>query len=399
MTRPVLKTEICERLGIEYPILLAGMGSRGKATPPALVAAVSEAGGLGVVGGSGLPPEVLRHQIREARKLTDRPIGVDLILPGKVAADAGLTRSEVRQKLRAQFPDQVSFVEGLMAKHGLEPAPIEDEFVVANTSGEDGGTPGNTNRNMIQQQVDVIMEEDVQLFAAGLGDPGWVVPLAKARDMQVIGLAGSPRNAVRQMEAGVDIIVAQGHEAGGHTGKIANFPLIPQVVDAVAPAPVIDAVDLPVIAAGGIVDGRGIAAAFALGAVGVWVGTAFLASEECEIDDDNKRQIVEGRSQDFEVRHIYTGKTMRSFKNPVIEAWDDAGLDTLPVPYQKILMDDLNGAAAAAGRFDLHSNPSGQGAGMIREVRPAARIMEDLVEGAIETLTEMRGNTIVEASA
>ena len=238
MTRPVLKTEICERLGIEYPILLAGMGSRGKATPPALVAAVSEAGGLGVVGGSGLPPEVLRHQIREARKLTDRPIGVDLILPGKVAADAGLTRSEVRQKLRAQFPDQVSFVEGLMAKHGLEPAPIEDEFVVANTSGEDGGTPGNTNRNMIQQQVDVIMEEDVQLFAAGLGDPGWVVPLAKARDMQVIGLAGSPRNAVRQMEAGVDIIVAQGHEAGGHTGKIANFPLIPQVVDAVAPAPV-----------------------------------------------------------------------------------------------------------------------------------------------------------------
>ena len=389
MVRSVLKTAICERLGIEYPIVLAGMGARGKATPPALVAAVSEAGGLGVVGGSGLPPEVLRTQIRETRKLTDRPIGVDLILPGKVAQDAGLTRSAVRQKLRAQSPEQVAFVEGLLEKHGLEPAPVEDEFVVADTSGEGGSTPGNSNRNMIQQQVDVIMEEDVQLFAAGLGDPAWVVPLAKARGMQVIGLAGSPRNAVRQREAGVDIIVAQGHEAGGHTGKIANFPLIPQVVDAVAP--------MPVLAAGGIADGRGIAAAIALGAVGVWVGTAFLASEECAIHADNKQQLVDGRSQDFEVRHVYTGKTMRSFRNLVIEGWDDAGLATLPVPYQKILMDDFDAAAEAAGRYDLHSNPAGQGAGSIREVRPAASIMEDLVEGTIETLARMQDRANVEA--
>ena len=390
MARAVLKTAICEQLGIEYPILLAGMGARGKATPPALVAAVSEAGGLGIIGGSGLPPEVLREAIRETRKLTGRPVGVDLILPGKVANDAGLTRSAVRQKMRVQFPEQVDFVESLMDKHGLAPAPVEDEFVVADTSGPGGSTPGNTNRNMIQLQVDVIMEEDVQLFAAGLGDPSWIVPLAKAREMQVIGLAGSPRNALRQKQAGVDIIVAQGHEAGGHTGKIANFPLIPQVADAVAP--------LPVIAAGGIADGRGIAAAFALGALGVWVGTAFLASEECAIHADNKQQLVDGRSKDFEVRHVYTGKTMRSFKNLIIEGWDDAGLATLPVPYQKILMDDFDAAAAAAGRFDLHGNPGGQGAGMITEVRPAAAIMADLVAGAIDTLARMRERATVEAA-
>ncbi|MCB1742478.1 MAG: nitronate monooxygenase [Gammaproteobacteria bacterium] len=381
MARPKLRTALCDRLGIEYPIVLAGMGSRGRATPPALVAAVSEAGGLGVVGGSGLPPEALREQIRETRKLTARPIGVDLILPGKVAADAGLTRSEVRRNLRERFPEQVAFVEALMQRHGLQPAPIEDEFVVANTSGSDGGTPGATNRNMIQQQVDVIMEEDVQVFAAGLGDPAWVVPLARARGMQVIGLAGSARNALRQKQVGVDIIVAQGHEAGGHTGRIASFPLIPQVVDAVAPT--------PVLAAGGIVDGRGVAAALALGAQGVWIGTAFLASSECAISDEHKRQIVEGRSQDFEVRTIYTGKTMRSFKNAVIDAWDEAGLATLPVPYQKILMDDLNAAAAAQNRYDLHSNPAGQGAGLIDRLRPAAEIMQDLVAGTLAALNGM----------
>ena len=109
------------------------------------------------------------------------------------------------------------------------------------------------------------------MFAAGLGDPSWVVPMARDKGMTVMGLVGSPRNAMRQIEAGVDIVVAQGYEAGGHTGKIANFPLIPQVVDAVAPR--------PVVAAGGIADGRGVAAALSLGAVGAWVGTAFLVSK------------------------------------------------------------------------------------------------------------------------
>lgn len=378
MARPVFRTALCDLLGIEYPILLAGMGSRGKATPPALVAAVSEAGGLGVIGGSGLTPDELRDAIRETRALTDKPVGVDLILPGRVAADAGPTRSAVRAQLRERFPEHVAFVRGLMDRFGLKPVEVENEFVVANTSGSDGGTPGQSNRNAIQQQVDVIMEEDVQVFAAGLGDPSWVVPMARERDMLTMGLAGSPRNAERQKAAGVDIVVAQGYEAGGHTGRIANFPLIPQVVDAVAP--------MPVVAGGGISDGRGIAAALSLGASGVWIGTAFLVAAECAIHDDNKRQIVEGRSQEFEIRRIYTGKTMRSFRNPAVEAWDEAGLDPLPMPYQKIMMDDFNASAAAAGRYDLHSNPSGQGAGMLKAVRPAAEIFEELVTGAIAAL-------------
>ena len=378
---PVFRTRLCDLLGIEYPIVLAGMGSRGKATPPALVAAVSNAGGLGVIGGSGLEPEQLRDAIRQTRALTDKPIGVDLILPGNIPRDTPLTRSEVRRQIEERYPKHAAFVRNIMTEHGFGPHPVENEFVVANTTGADGSTPGSTNRNMLQQQVDVIMSEDVQVFAAGLGDPSWVTPLAHARGMIMMGLAGSPRNAERQKQAGVDIVVAQGYEAGGHTGWIATLPLIPQVVDAVAP--------MPVLAAGGIINGRGVAGALSLGAAGVWVGTAFLASEECDIHDEHKRQIAEGRSQDFDIRKVYTGKTMRSFKNAAIKAWDDSGLDTLPMPYQKILMDDFNSAAAAADRYDLHSNPAGQGAGGITAIRPAAAIMEDLVTGALAALDDV----------
>ena len=382
MKGPVFRTSLCEMLKIEYPILLAGMGSRGLATPPELVAAVSEAGGMGVVGGSGLTPDDLRSQIRETRKLTDKPIGVDLILPAKVAVGAGNTRSEVRTQLKTNFPQQVAFVEKLMAQHGLEQTELDNEFVVANTSGDRGEPPGSNQRNMIQQQVDVIMEEDVQMFAAGLGDPSWVVPMAREKGITVMGLVGSPRNAIRQVEAGVDIVVAQGYEAGGHTGKIANFPLIPQVVDAVAPR--------PVVAAGGIADGRGVAAALSLGAVGAWVGTAFLVSEECAIHDTHKRQIVDGESRDFEISRTYTGKTARMFRNEIVKAWTDADLDPLPMPYQKILMDDFNAAARAAGRLEVHSNPAGQAAGLLDEVRPAADIMRDLISGSVEALESIR---------
>jgi len=364
MARPVLRTKLCDILGIEYPILLAGMGSRGKATPARLVAAVSEAGGMGVIGGSGLPAEELQGVIREVRKMTDKPIGVDLILPAKLAQGAGVTRTEVRRQLNAKFPEHVAFVRKLMEEYGLPDVYVDNEAVIS--------------VNLIENQVRVIMEEDVQVFAAGLGDPSWVAPQAHAKGMTVMGLVGSPRNAARQKAAGVDMVIAQGHEAGGHTGRIANFPLIPQVVDAVRPT--------PVLAAGGIADGRGVAAALALGAVGAWVGTAFLVAEECDIGPIKQQAILDGRSEDFDVRRVYTGKTMRGAKTPVIEAWDASGLEPLPMPYQKIMMDDFNEAAVRAGRDDLISNPVGQIGGMLGERRPAAKIMADLVEGTIETL-------------
>ena len=189
-------------------------------------------------------------------------------------------------------------------------------------------------------------------------------------------------NAERQVKAGVDIVVAQGYEAGGHTGRIANFALIPQVVDAVSP--------VPVIAAGAISDGRGIAAALTLGAVGVWIGTAFLVADECQIADAMKDQIINGRAQDFDIQRIYTGKTMRCYRNALVEAWDKSGLEPLPMPYQKILADDFNESVAKAGRWDLHSNPAGQGAGMLKARKPARQIFEEFVEGTLRALKDVQ---------
>jgi nitronate monooxygenase len=374
MSRPILKTALSDRLGIEYPIILAGMGSRGAATPAELVAAVSEAGGLGVIGGSGLPAEELRSVIRKVRTLTKKPIGVDLLLPAKLA-EAPPTRTAVRLELQQKFPEHYRFMRSMMEKYALPDVIVENDMVVSAATGKGGKT-------LHEEQVDVVLGEDVQVFAAGLGDPSWVVPMARKKGVTVMGLAGNLRNALRQVKAGVDMIVTQGYEAGGHTGSIANFPLIPQVVDAARP--------IPVVAAGGIADGRGVAAALALGAIGVWVGTAFLVSEECAIPDMSKDQILRGSSEDFAISKIYTGKTMRTYKNEVIEAWSQSGLAPLPMPYQKILMDDFNEAAAAAGRWDLRSNPGGQIAGMVKARRPAKEIFDELVVGTIASLRDMQ---------
>lgn len=367
MARPMLRTSLCDRLDIAYPIILAGMGSGGQATPPRLVAAVSEAGGLGVLGCSNLDPAEIRRRIREVRSLTDRPFGVDLLLPASLA-QAETTRSAVRRHLEREFPQHVAFMRSLLREFDLPEAAVADEIVIS--------------PRLIQDQVRVMLDEQVPVFAAGLGDPSWVVPQAHAQGMQVIGLVGNVRNAMRQVQAGVDVIVAQGHEAGGHTGRIANFPLIPQVVDAVKPT--------PVVAAGGIADGRGIAAALALGAVGVWVGTAFLVAEECDIPEVNKTQILRGRSEDFVVSRSYTGKTARNYRNPVIEAWEQADLQPLPMPYQRVLMEDFMEAARQAGRLDLLSNPAGQIGGLLTERRPAAQIMAELVQGSVEVLQNLQ---------
>jgi len=363
MSRPVLRTSLCDFLGIEYPIVLAGMGGRGLATPPRLVAAVSNAGGLGVLGGSGLDPEEIRRRIREVRALTDRPFGVDLLLPASLT-EVETTRSAVRRQLEREYPRHVAFVRELMGRFDLPPAAVEDEIVISAA--------------FIRAQVQVVLDERVAVFAAGLGDPAWVVPLARKQGMKTIGLAGAVRNAVRHARVGVDVVVAQGHEAGGHTGKIANFPLIPQVVDAVRPT--------PVVAAGGIADGRGVAAALALGAVGVWIGTAFLVADECEIPDKNKERILLAASEDFVVSRSFTGKTARSCRNPIVEAWEESGLTPLPMPLQGILMGDLLEAARRAGRDELLHNPSGQVGGMLTERKPAARIMTELVRETIEVL-------------
>ena len=373
MSRPVLKTSICDFFEIEYPICLAGMG--GRWTPPELVAAVSNAGGLGVMGGSGIQVDELRKRIRRVRELTDKPFGVDLLLPvvtGSVereAADEAGRRETEYEAVRRQYPRHAEFVDSLMAEFGIEKADPPEPPALAGIA-------------LAREQVDMILEEDVDVFAAALGDPGWMVPQAHEKGVKVMGLAGSVRNAQRQAAAGVDVIVAQGTEAGGHTGRVATMPLVPQVADAVSPR--------PVVAAGGIANGRGIAAALALGAEGVWMGTAFLAAKECGIYASQQQSIINGRSEDFIISRSYTGKTARQYQGPVVRAWEASGLDMLPMPLQGTLMSGFNQSAEKAGRHDLIFNPAGQVAGMVNEARPAAEIMEDLVDETLAVLERVK---------
>lgn len=320
----MLRTCFCELVGIDYPLAQAGMGLVARAD---LAAAVSAAGGLGMIGGAGMAPEELRAEIRRVREQTGRPFGVDLLLASVPATD---------------------------------------------------GTERYTTQ--VQEAAAVVVEERVPVFAAGLGNPGPLVPQIHAYGGVVLALVGNVKAARRVAAAGVDVVVAQGHEAGGHTGRIGTLALVPQVVDAVAPT--------PVAAAGGIADGRGLAAALALGAHGVWCGTVFLATHEANLYDWQKQRIVGATEEDTIVTRLYSGKTMRNITNPLAQAWEASGLKALPMGLQGLLIADLVAGARQSGKDELLMNAAGQAAGMISHLRSAAEVVEEMVAGAVRVLTE-----------
>jgi NAD(P)H-dependent flavin oxidoreductase YrpB (nitropropane dioxygenase family) len=368
-----LRTPLCDLLGIEVPIIQAGMGwdKEGMTTPPALVAAVSNAGGLGCIGGSSIRPEVIRERIRAVRRLTDRPFGVDITLP-KMEDVRIPDPDEVRKEIEEKYPEHAKFTDGLLVNLGLQAQPPDRKSWVK--------TPAAT-----REQLKVILEEKVPMLIIGLGDTAEVVPLAHERGIKVMALAGAVKHALSHARKGTDVIIAQGYEAGGHTGSIGNFPLIPQIVDAVKPK--------PVVAAGGISDGRGVAAALALGAVGVWCGTAFLVSQECGIHPAYKEQILNSSSEDF-VRTAFTsGHYARHYRSEVIKAWMNSGLEAMPTPYQGNAMDEIRRAAEAADRVNLLQVPGGQVAGMLtaeKSARPAQEIVARMVDEAAIILNNMR---------
>lgn len=368
-----LHTPLCDLLGINVPIMQAGMGwdKGGLTTVPELVAAVSDAGGLGCIGGSPLRPEIIRERIRAVRKLTDRPFGVDITLP-KMEDVRIPEPDEVCKEIAEKYPRHASFMSELIPKLGLIPQPPDRKSWVK--------TPAAT-----REQLRVILEEKAPILIIGLGDTAEVVPLAHERGIKVMALAGAVKHALSHARKGADVIIAQGYEAGGHTGTIANFPLIPQIVDAVKPK--------LVAAAGGICDGRGVAAALALGAVGVWCGTAFLVSDECGIHAAYKSQLLNGSSEDF-VRTAYTsGHYARHYRGEVIKAWMGSGLEAMPTPFQGATMDEIRRAAEAANRTELLHVPGGQGAGMLsqdRSAKPAKVILERMVDEAVQILNNIR---------
>ncbi len=368
--RNVLRTRLCEVLQIEYPLLLAGMGN---SSGPHLAAAVSNAGGLGMLGATLLGPDEIRAFIRQTRELTDKPFGVDILMPE--AVPQGGSPEELRRLLPQEH---VAFIEKLKKQFNTPAAkgrqfPLTLEFA--------------------RSQFQVVLEEKVPVFAAGLGSPEWVIPEAHAHGIKVISLVGNVRNARRVQERGADIIVAQGHEAGGHTGRIATMALVPPVVDAVNP--------LPVVAAGGIGDGRGIAAALALGAAGVWLGTAFLATREAFVDhvaigyldkatvEHYQRRILEATEEDARVYRIFTGKTGRALRSKFTDIWEKSGMSTLPMPLQWTLVTDFQRGMMEAGDPDFQQLWAGQIAGMIKQIRGAEELVAELVDGTIRVLKKV----------
>jgi NAD(P)H-dependent flavin oxidoreductase YrpB (nitropropane dioxygenase family) len=361
-------------LDIEYPILSAGMGPSliGEKTgaPVELVVAVSEAGGLGVLGGAGFTVEELRECIREIRKLTDRPFGVDVLLPAAIVA-AGDAPAESANEVR--LADALGM---LPAGHRDWLKKIQDELGMPDSEAVMNSGATTTRPHAA---VEMCIEERVPLFCAGLGSPGFMVEAAHGVGMKVLGIAGNSKNAGRIAQSGADLVVAQGHEAGGHTGRVGSLALWPQAIDAASPT--------PVLAAGGIGDGRGVAAALALGCVGVWVGTRFLASEEGGALDIQKQAIVNASDEDTRRSTIYTGKTSRATYNRFHDLWEESGLEPLQFPVQVVFASAIVDMFNRAGNVDYVGPFAGQVSGLIREIKPAAQILEDMVEEAADILT------------
>ncbi len=374
MGRRVLHTSLCDMLDIEYPILSAGMGpntlSEQVGAPVDLVVAVSEAGGMGVLGASGYSIDELREAIQEIRSRTDKPFGVDILLPKNIADMAGMGlegASEVPlSQLLATLPQPyLDFVAKLRSDLDLP----EVEVIVK----------VDTTTLRPKEAVQVCIDEKIPLFCAGLGNPGWMVEEAHANGVKVLAITGNSKNAARMATGGIDLLVAQGGEAGGHTGRVGTMALIPPCIDAAYP--------VPVLAAGGIGDGRGVAAALAMGCPGVWVGTRFLATDEGGAQDAIKRHIVEATDESTCISTMFTGKTLRAIRSKFHEAWEESGLTALPFPLQIFISSALFGSFIEANKDEYIGGFAGQASGMIHEIKPAGEVLLDMVEQAADILT------------
>lgn len=307
-----LRTRLTELLGIEHPVIQGGMAWTATAE---LAAAVSNAGGLGVIGAGHMPTELLREQVRLAKELTGRPFGVNLML---------LT-------------------------------PHIDELVA------------------------MVLEEDVRVVTTGAGNPGPYMTSFKERGIKVLPIVPSVALAKRLESIGADAIIGEGMEAGGHIGELTTMVLTPQLVDAVS---------VPVVAAGGVADGRGMTAAFALGAEGVQVGTRFMCASECTIHPDVKARIVKARDRDTIVTGYSTGHPVRVIKNKLAKTIAELDRANRPEDIEELGSGKL-ALCMREGDLQMGSLMAGQACAMVDKVQPAAEIITEMIAEACERMADL----------
>jgi NAD(P)H-dependent flavin oxidoreductase YrpB (nitropropane dioxygenase family) len=368
-----MRTRVAELLGVEFPIC-AFSHCRD------VVAAVTNAGGFGILGAVAHSPARLENELTWIEEQTGgKPYGVDLLLPPKYvgAEQGGIDAGQVRELLPEEHR---AFLDDLLARYGITVSP-EDR---ARRRSSGGGL--NISPKGYEPLLDVAFTHDIRLVASALGPPpSDLVDRAHDHDVLVAALAGTTQHARRHAAAGVDLIVAQGTEAGGHTGEVATMVLVPEVVDAVDP--------VPVLAAGGIARGRQIAAALALGAEGVWCGSVWLTTEEAETPPVVKDKFLAASSSDTVRSRSMTGKPARMLRTAWTDEWERPDSpDPLGMPLQTALINDsqlrINQAAGHPGARarELATYFVGQVVGSLDRVRPTRSVVLDMVEEFIDTI-------------
>ena len=378
-----MRTVVCDLLGIEFPIF-AFSHCRD------VVAAVSRAGGMGVLGAVAYSPEDLEVALSWLDEhVGDRPYGVDVIVPAKYIGDAagGLRSSEVGDLIPEAHR---AFVDDILERYGVADLPAAEAVALAEgqlSFSDDRPMPFSSQS--AQGLLDVVWKHPkVKLIANALGPaPDYLVQEAHERGLIVAGLVGKVEHARRQKDAGVDLVIAQGSEAGGHTGEIGTMVLVPQIVDAVAP--------LPVLAAGGIADGRQVAASLALGAAGVWCGSVWLTTDEAETHPVVKEKFLAATSADTIRSRSKTGKPARQLRSAWTDEWDRPDTpDPLSMPLQSALVARAEAriarsAASSDGARQLINYFVGQAVGQMNTAKPAAQVVMDMVEEYIGAATRL----------
>ena len=361
-------TPLCDLLGIAYPIIQSGMGS---VAGPDLAAEVSRAGGLGVIGGLNQPPDELRRRIRFVRERTDRPFGLNLWL-----------HAEVREPVAVSAipTDAVARVQTTLNT-------FRQRFDLPTTTAAPPAAP-----DLVEAGFEIVLEERVPVFSAAIGLPtADMIERCHARGVKVMAMVSTLQDAREAAGAGADVVVAQGGEAGGHRSlgakpaspeatMVGTMALVPQIVDAIR---------VPVVAAGGLADGRGLVAALALGAQGVLLGTRFVATRESMAPEFYKKCVLEREADATMITDAFTGQWARALRNTFATEYRASGAPTLPSLLQSVVAADVFAAAAKHQDGEHFPMFCGQSVGLVHNLPGAAEVVEAIVREARDVLADL----------